>query len=129
MASTPGPDVPPTRWDPCSPLSCRRMRRASALAWHPLVATQVMVASEDDQCPTLQLWDLRNQHAPLRELLGHHKVRPALPSSRAWWGGTQVQGGQKPAELPGRPSLVGGETSPGRPETRSAALAFCKTRA
>ena len=87
-------------------MSCRRMRRASALAWHPLVATQVMVASEDDQCPTLQLWDLRNQHAPLRELLGHHKVRPALPASRAWWAGTQVWLGQKPAELPGQPRLA-----------------------
>lgn len=33
--------------------------RWRALAWHPSVATQLCIASEDDQAPVIQLWDLR----------------------------------------------------------------------
>ncbi len=53
------------------------MRRCSSLAWNPEVATQLLVACEDDLSPTLQMWDLRNSVAPLRELNGHDKARPA----------------------------------------------------
>ena len=55
----------------------RKMRRCSSLAWNPEVATQLLVACEDDLSPTLQMWDLRNSVAPLRELNGHDKARPA----------------------------------------------------
>eukprot|EP00201_Polytomella_parva_P000598 CAMPEP_0175077168 /NCGR_PEP_ID=MMETSP0052_2-20121109/23216_1 /TAXON_ID=51329 ORGANISM="Polytomella parva, Strain SAG 63-3" /NCGR_SAMPLE_ID=MMETSP0052_2 /ASSEMBLY_ACC=CAM_ASM_000194 /LENGTH=971 /DNA_ID=CAMNT_0016346555 /DNA_START=120 /DNA_END=3032 /DNA_ORIENTATION=+ len=48
-------------------------RRASALQWHPEVATQLVVASDDDRTPTLQVWDLRNSVSPLMELVGHSK--------------------------------------------------------
>ena len=34
----------------------------AALAWNPDVATQVMVASDDDTTPIVQMWDLRNAH-------------------------------------------------------------------
>jgi protein transport protein SEC31 len=48
-------------------------QRNSVVEWNPEVATQVLVASEDDACPVLQIWDLRNAHAPVSELAGHHK--------------------------------------------------------
>lgn len=54
----------------------RKMRRCSAVAWNPEVATQLVVACEDDLSPTLQLWDLRNSVAPLREFNAHDKARP-----------------------------------------------------
>ncbi|KAG7674441.1 hypothetical protein KSW81_000096 [Nannochloris sp. 'desiccata'] len=48
-------------------------RRCSAVAWNPEVATQLVVASDDDMSPALQLWDLRNSVSPLMELHGHSK--------------------------------------------------------
>ena len=47
--------------------------RSSVIEWHPELPTRVMIASEDDRSPTLQVWDLRNAFAPLTELRGHHK--------------------------------------------------------
>lgn len=48
-------------------------RRCSAVAWNPDVATQLLVASDDDASPNVQLWDLRNSVSPLLELQGHSK--------------------------------------------------------
>lgn len=48
-------------------------RRCSSIAWNPEIATQVMVASDDDTCPTIQLWDLRNAVSPVAELSHHSK--------------------------------------------------------
>lgn len=48
-------------------------RRCSALQWNPEVATQLIVASDDDQQPKLQVWDLRNSISPYKEFVGHHK--------------------------------------------------------
>ncbi|GAB2232766.1 hypothetical protein Drorol1_Dr00011820 [Drosera rotundifolia] len=48
-------------------------RRCSILQWNPDVATQVIVASDDDNSPTLRLWDMRKIAAPLREFVGHNK--------------------------------------------------------
>jgi len=48
-------------------------KRCSAVAWNPEVATQLVVASDDDMSPGLQLWDLRNSVSPLMELQGHSK--------------------------------------------------------
>jgi len=48
-------------------------RRCSAVAWNPEVATQLIVASDDDAAPSLALWDLRNSVSPLMELRGHSK--------------------------------------------------------
>lgn len=53
--------------------SCSQ-RRCSVLQWNPDVATQLVVASEDDRTPTLQMWDLRNHHSPVKEFVGHVKV-------------------------------------------------------
>ena len=48
-------------------------RRCSALQWNPEVATQLIVASDDDRSPSLQVWDLRNSISPLKEFTGHTK--------------------------------------------------------
>ncbi|XP_010694716.2 protein transport protein SEC31 homolog B isoform X2 [Beta vulgaris subsp. vulgaris] len=48
-------------------------RRCSVLQWHPEVATQLAVASDDDSSPSLKLWDMRNIMSPVRELVGHTK--------------------------------------------------------
>jgi protein transport protein SEC31 len=41
--------------------------------WHPDVATQLWLASEDDQSPVIQLWDLRYATAPSKTLQIHSK--------------------------------------------------------
>ncbi|CAL5339835.1 unnamed protein product [Camellia sinensis] len=48
-------------------------RRCSVLQWHPDVATQLIVASDDDSSPSLRLWDMRNIMTPVREFVGHTK--------------------------------------------------------
>ncbi|XP_017615686.1 protein transport protein SEC31 homolog B [Gossypium arboreum] len=48
-------------------------RRCSVLQWHPDVATQLVVASDDDGSPALRLWDMRNIMSPVKEFLGHTK--------------------------------------------------------
>ncbi|CAN1132534.1 Protein transport protein SEC31 homolog B [Linum perenne] len=48
-------------------------RRCSVMQWHPDVATQLVVASDDDSSPSLKLWDMRNILEPVKELVGHTK--------------------------------------------------------
>ena len=48
-------------------------RRCSSIAWNPEIATQIMVASDDDASASLQMWDLRNSVSPVMELWGHSK--------------------------------------------------------
>ena len=48
-------------------------RRCSAISWNPEVATQLIVASDDDRSCSLQVWDLRNSVAPTNEFVGHTK--------------------------------------------------------
>ncbi|KAM9306638.1 protein transport protein Sec31A isoform 2-T2 [Pholidichthys leucotaenia] len=43
----------------------------SGLAWNPEVATQLVLASEDDRLPVIQMWDLRFATSPLK-ILEHH---------------------------------------------------------
>jgi len=52
--------------------STSRMR-CKVVAWHPDVATQLCIASEDDHTPVIQIWDLRLASSPLKTLEGHHK--------------------------------------------------------
>nr|XP_043610612.1 protein transport protein SEC31 homolog B-like isoform X2 [Erigeron canadensis] len=48
-------------------------RRCSVLQWHPDFSTHLVVASDDDNSPSLRIWDMRNTMSPLRELVGHTK--------------------------------------------------------
>ncbi|XP_073686382.1 protein transport protein Sec31A isoform X6 [Garra rufa] len=43
----------------------------SGLAWNPEVATQLVLASEDDRMPVIQMWDLRFATSPLKVLESH----------------------------------------------------------
>ncbi|KAI9560156.1 hypothetical protein GHT06_014167 [Daphnia sinensis] len=52
--------------------STSRMR-CKAVAWHPKVATQLCLASEEDQLPVIQLWDLRQATAPVNTFEGHQR--------------------------------------------------------
>ncbi|KAL3814781.1 hypothetical protein ACJIZ3_016049 [Penstemon smallii] len=48
-------------------------RRCSVLQWNPNVATQLIVASDEDSSPSLRLWDMRNIITPVKEFVGHTK--------------------------------------------------------
>ncbi|KAM6901915.1 protein transport protein Sec31A isoform 1-T1 [Lycodopsis pacificus] len=43
----------------------------SGLAWNPEVATQLVLSSEDDRMPVIQMWDLRFATSPFKILENH----------------------------------------------------------
>lgn len=45
----------------------------SGLAWNPDIATQLVLCSEDDRLPVIQLWDLRFASSPLKVLESHSR--------------------------------------------------------
>ncbi|XP_068797486.1 protein transport protein Sec31A isoform X22 [Struthio camelus] len=55
----------------------------SGLAWHPDIATQMVLASEDDRLPVIQMWDLRFASSPLRVLESHTRGILAIAWSMA----------------------------------------------
>ncbi|KAM8743797.1 protein transport protein Sec31A isoform 1-T1 [Acanthopagrus schlegelii] len=55
----------------------------SGLAWNPEVATQLVVASEDDRLPVIQMWDLRFATSPLKILENHTRGVLAIAWSLA----------------------------------------------
>ncbi|XP_039701527.1 protein transport protein Sec31A isoform X12 [Pteropus medius] len=55
----------------------------SGLAWHPDVATQMVLASEDDRLPVIQMWDLRFASSPLHVLENHARGILAIAWSMA----------------------------------------------
>ncbi|XP_078400664.1 protein transport protein Sec31A isoform X6 [Cetorhinus maximus] len=55
----------------------------SGLAWHPDIATQMAIASEDDRMPVIQMWDLRFATSPLRVLENHTRGILAIAWSLA----------------------------------------------
>ncbi|GAB2226254.1 hypothetical protein Droror1_Dr00022055 [Drosera rotundifolia] len=68
----------PVVWDlkkqkPVISFSDSTRRKCSVLQWNPDVATQIVVASDDDSSPSFKLWDMRNIMQPVREFMGHTK--------------------------------------------------------
>ncbi|EHB18502.1 Protein transport protein Sec31B [Heterocephalus glaber] len=60
--------------EPVIKVSDHRSRmHCSGLAWHPDIATQLMLCSEDDRLPVLQLWDLCFASSPLKVLDNHSR--------------------------------------------------------
>uniref|UniRef100_UPI00358F4E5C protein transport protein Sec31A isoform X2 n=1 Tax=Myxine glutinosa TaxID=7769 RepID=UPI00358F4E5C len=57
--------------------------RCSGIAWHPDVATQLVLASEDDRMPVIQMWDLRFATSPLRVFENHARGILTIAWSRA----------------------------------------------
>ncbi|XP_041086426.1 protein transport protein Sec31A-like isoform X9 [Polyodon spathula] len=55
----------------------------SGLAWNPEVATQLVLASEDDRMPVIQMWDLRFASSPLKVLENHTRGVLAIAWSLA----------------------------------------------
>jgi protein transport protein SEC31 len=53
--------------DPNRKIKCR------AVAWNPVEPTTIITASEDDEIPEIQLWDLQNTYTPSKLLQGHTK--------------------------------------------------------
>ncbi|XP_043253863.1 protein transport protein Sec31A [Colletes gigas] len=47
--------------------------RWKVVQWHPDVATQLCLASEDDQAPIIELWDLRFATSPLKMFQNHQR--------------------------------------------------------
>ncbi|XP_045922480.1 protein transport protein Sec31A isoform X2 [Micropterus dolomieu] len=55
----------------------------SGLAWNPEVATQLVLSSEDDRMPVIQMWDLRFATSPLKILENHTRGVLAIAWSLA----------------------------------------------
>jgi protein transport protein SEC31 len=51
----------------------RTQSRWRVVTWNPQVATQLCLASEEDQYPVIQLWDLRFAQSPVKTFEGHQK--------------------------------------------------------
>ncbi|KAG5417427.1 SEC31 [Candida metapsilosis] len=45
----------------------------SHVGWHPTKSTQLVTASDNDSCPLILTWDLRNSNAPEKVIEGHKK--------------------------------------------------------
>ncbi|XP_062290933.1 protein transport protein Sec31A isoform X3 [Scomber scombrus] len=55
----------------------------SGLAWNPEVATQLVLSSEDDRMPVIQMWDLRFATSPLKIFENHTRGVLAIAWSLA----------------------------------------------
>lgn len=51
--------------------SNQQRRNYSSIAWNPEVGTQLAVASQLDDAPVIELWDLRKAYTPMKELKAH----------------------------------------------------------
>ncbi|KAF6032160.1 SEC31A [Bugula neritina] len=90
--------------------------KSKLVTWHPEVATQLLLSSEDDHSPVIQLWDLRFAASPLKVLERHTRGILSMAWSRAdpdlliscgkdnkllcWNPNADVVGGQITYELP-----------------------------
>ncbi|KAK3089875.1 hypothetical protein FSP39_007256 [Pinctada imbricata] len=90
--------------------------KCKMVSWHPDVATQMCLSSEDDHTPVIQLWDLRYATSPVKVLENHQRgvldiawcpQDPDLLLScgkdnriLCWNPNSNVQGGEVVYELP-----------------------------
>lgn len=44
-----------------------------SIAWHPDVATQMLIGNEEDRYPVIQMWDLRFATSPMKVFEGHSR--------------------------------------------------------
>ncbi|XP_044152770.1 protein transport protein Sec31B isoform X3 [Bufo gargarizans] len=54
----------------------------SGMLWHPEIATQLVLSSEDDRLPVIQVWDLRFASSPLKMLENHKRGILSISWSR-----------------------------------------------
>lgn len=54
--------------------------RASSLAWHPEIATQIVITCDEDESTAAVLWDLRNATTPVRSFT-HHSPKGVVSAS------------------------------------------------
>ncbi|XP_075072706.1 protein transport protein Sec31B [Mixophyes fleayi] len=54
----------------------------SGMLWHPEIATQLVLSSEDDRLPVIQVWDLRFASSPLKMLENHTRGILSISWSR-----------------------------------------------
>lgn len=47
--------------------------KTSNVIWNPHVATQLLLSSDNDLTPWVQVWDLRYATAPIKTLEGHQR--------------------------------------------------------
>ncbi|XP_068251113.1 protein transport protein Sec31A-like isoform X2 [Palaemon carinicauda] len=47
--------------------------KSKSICWNPSVATQLLLASDDDSTPWAQIWDLRYANQPIKTLQGHQR--------------------------------------------------------
>ncbi|XP_067943023.1 protein transport protein Sec31A-like [Watersipora subatra] len=90
--------------------------KSKLVTWHPEVATQLVLSSEDDHSPVIQLWDLRFAASPLKVLEKHSRGLLSMAWSRSdpdllissgkdnrllcWNANADVIGGEVTFELP-----------------------------
>jgi len=58
-------------YDPFTP--DKSLNKNISIAWNPEKVTQIAVATEDDDSPLINVWELRNLSAPLMQFKGIHK--------------------------------------------------------
>ncbi|KAK2501485.1 hypothetical protein MC885_018049 [Smutsia gigantea] len=61
----------------------KSQRHCSGLAWHPDIATQLVLCSEDDRLLVIQLWDLHFASLPLMVLENHSRGILSVSRSQA----------------------------------------------
>ncbi|KAL5017881.1 hypothetical protein ScPMuIL_003603 [Solemya velum] len=90
--------------------------KSKLVVWHPDVATQMCISSEDDHTPVIQLWDLRYATSPLKVFENHTRGILSMAWSQhdsdlllscakdnrilCWNPNTNIQGGEVVYELP-----------------------------
>ncbi|KAL8514905.1 hypothetical protein ACS0TY_013837 [Phlomoides rotata] len=52
----------------------RSEKAKASYKWLPNIAYQIVVALDEDNSPSLRLWDMRNIMSPVKEFVGHQRM-------------------------------------------------------